>query len=269
MCNTIKITLTFLFLTFSFTFPSFSYADRYEITPQDKAKIFRKIGETVYVACKDNGTLNTKCLIDCGNGKRFEKINGFCTYLESGIFQLNISILNKEKNPFHTATVTVTKNTLDIKMRKNNRAVASKKNSKPHPHTHNTDNKFVKNNNQTKTVGTTNKQNINTQSQMLSSISNTQDINDTNTQMITDQQLISEPNTLDEFDLIETFINNDDMKNTIPNDLTGTGNINGAGTLGQNLETININAMPSIDQAPDSQPSGNNQSYGFQWQQMK
>jgi len=269
MCNTIKITLTFLFLISSFTFPSFSYADRYEIIPQDKAKIFRKIGETVYVACKNNGTLNTKCLVDCGNGKRFEKINGFCTYLEPGIYQLNISILNKDVNPFHTATVTVTKNTLDMNMKKNNRAVASKKNDKPHPHTHNTDNKFAKKNNQTKAVSTKNKQNINTQSQMVSSISNTQDINDTNTEMNTNQQLISTPSALDELGLIDTLINNDDMENIIPNDLTDASNINGIGAHGQNLETIKINTIPSIDQALTSQPSGNNQSYGFQWQQMK
>jgi len=270
MYNTIKTTPIFLFLIFSFIFPSFSYADRYEIIPQDKAKIFRKIGETVYVACKDNGTLNTKCLVDCGNGKRFERINGFCTYLEPGIYQLNISILNKDVNPFHTATVTVTKNTLDMKLKKNNGAVASKRNDKPHPHTHNTDNKFAKKNNQTKIVNAKNRQNINTQGQMMSSISNTQDINDTNTEMITDQQLISTPNTLDEIGLIESAISNNNMEEVIPpKELNDIEKISGFNNLGQNMDTININSLPSIDPTLDAQPSGNNQSYGFQWQQMK
>lgn len=82
-------------------------ASEYTIFPSNKANIFRNTGESVYVACKSKHALNTLCEFDCGNGKRFEGINGYCEYPAPGIFQLNALLKESNGTVFHTATVNV------------------------------------------------------------------------------------------------------------------------------------------------------------------
>jgi len=204
-------------------------SNEYKIIPKNKAKIFKKIGESVYVACKNNGTLNTKCLIDCGNGKRFESINGLCTYLKTGIFQLNISVLKENINHYHSATVTVTNNIPNPQNRKNKKAIATRKDIKSTPHS----NDIIKHDHtQTKTISVS-------------------------------QELFHEQN------LAEITMDNENVNITLANELPGADHLPRLNSLKQNIETINTNTTPSINPALGGLPSGNDQSYGFQWQHMK
>lgn len=86
--------------------PLVAPAGDYQLYPSDKATLFRQPGESVYVACKKNHALTSQCIFDCGNGTRFEGANGHCTFLQSGLYNLNI-YLQGHSNKFHTVTVNV------------------------------------------------------------------------------------------------------------------------------------------------------------------
>jgi len=79
-----------------------------KISPEDKAKISREVGESVYFECKNLGPFSTDCHVDCGNGKRFRKSSGFCFYLSQGTYVLNVNTRHRNQEIFHTAIVTVT-----------------------------------------------------------------------------------------------------------------------------------------------------------------
>ena len=247
------IKISALILIIFYILSNTCFSSEYKIIPENKAKIFRKIGETVYVACKNNGTLSTKCLIDCGNGKRFESINGLCTYLKTGVFQLNIAVLKENVDRFHTATVTVTNNTSNPINRKNKQDIATRKNTKSHQHPSNSS-KHIRTEKNTFTA---------------KDVHNDFTENQTTTGLVSTQTISTEQALLNEQNLSEIIMENENLKITLPNVLSGNGQSDGLNSLGQNIDTININSSPTVNQTLDSVPSGNNQSYGFQWQHTK
>lgn len=87
------------------------FADNNAIVPEDKAQLHRVVGESVYVECKKAGPFSTNCQVNCGNGMRFQKASGYCYYLRSGVFILNVNTRYRSKELFHTATVTVEEKT--------------------------------------------------------------------------------------------------------------------------------------------------------------
>jgi len=99
-----KILFTFSLL-YLFTLPL--YASSAYITPADKEKIFRRVGDSVFAECKKQSPFSTNCIVDCGNGRRFRKASGYCYYLSSGTFLLKVSSRYRNKNYHHTATVKV------------------------------------------------------------------------------------------------------------------------------------------------------------------
>ena len=77
------------------------------IVPADQEKIFRQIGEPVYVECKRQAPFSRNCQVDCGNGRHYQKAKGYCHYLSAGTFVLNVSTRFRHKNIEHTAVVVI------------------------------------------------------------------------------------------------------------------------------------------------------------------
>ena len=224
-------------------------ANGYQIIPRDKAKIFRTVGETVYTACKKNGSLNTTCLIDCGNNVRFQTTNGFCTYLETGIFRLNISTVGETVNPFHTATVTVIDGTVDKRANKRKQPVSLRKNRVPHINRHNEINKNTRTHNNVS--NNIIRKNITFEDEITLNI---------HTQMTITVDLPLEPAQPNALPFPDHLLND------IPSNLVQEQNqISNKIIALDKIETIHVNSIPSTNQSFDGNASGNNQSYGFQF----
>jgi len=118
--------------TFSFTFklimalqiclfvmPVMAGSD--QIIPADREKIFRQVGESVYVECKKQPPFSRNCQVDCGNGMRFQNAKGYCHYLSEGKFVLNVSTRYRNKNYTHIAVVSISEAGKETAMTLNNR----------------------------------------------------------------------------------------------------------------------------------------------------
>jgi len=243
--------------------PTIILADEYQIIPQHKAKIFRDVGETVYVACKKNGSLKILCYIDCGNGQRFEANNGYCTYQKTGIFRLNISTLNEVVNPFHTATVTILDKIIASKTGKKKKAdelrsktplrgnLVTNQNTKT---TRDSLNQFIESNDQKqlRTSKTENIQFTDIESQTIADIPQLTNL-ETQSANQTNNNFASEP-----------------LSSANPIDPNTTGLESGLSNfLSNNTETLNNVESLNLKNSFDGPASGNNHDYGFQLQQLK
>lgn len=86
---------------------SVSYAGDLDVTPKHESSTSVLIGESVFASCRQTNPVDTVCKIDCGNGQQFEKATGFCSYSETGTFQLVVNRLEGRRSHFHVATIIV------------------------------------------------------------------------------------------------------------------------------------------------------------------
>lgn len=99
--------LFFLFILI-LLFSTSLFAGSSLIVPADKEKIVRLVGESVYVECKKQPPYSDNCQVDCGNGRHYRKTKGYCHYLSTGTFVLNVSTRYRNKTYLNTAVVSIT-----------------------------------------------------------------------------------------------------------------------------------------------------------------
>lgn len=93
------------------------FAASQHITPADKEKIFRHIGDSVLVECKNLSPFSRNCQVNCGNGRQYRKAKGYCHYLSEGKFRLSVSTRYRGKNFSHRALVVVKGNAVTSNQR--------------------------------------------------------------------------------------------------------------------------------------------------------